>query len=88
MTKQAKFLLFVQVILAARNIKEKKALILINDALKVSEDELNNKNAFTEQECADEFLNWRTNYFVDHTWMFDSAPKWLTQETISKILVG
>lgn len=85
MTKQAKFLLFVQVILAARNFKEKKALDLLNDALEVSRLEIMGDTG--ADELALEFINWRTNP-VDHTWMFDSAPKWLSQETIGKILVG
>ena len=83
MTKQQKFLLFVQTILAARQIEENEAVRVLSQAFNVTEKDLNGRNSFDELRSADDFIDWMG---CDEP--FKDLPKWLSKETVSKILVG
>ena len=87
MTKQAKFLLFVQVILAARNIEENEALNTMRDAMDVSGDDLIKEDSPADHLALD-FADWRLKRSTFYRDPVKFAPKWIGKETIGKILVG
>ncbi len=88
MTKQQKFIAFVQTILAANLVNEKNSITFLNDAFYVTEEELNDKNADSEEICAQDFTHWRMYSLGMEVKAFPSPPVWLSQETVGNILVG
>lgn len=88
MTKSQKFIAFIQTILAdqfkSENLGQiKRKCLILEDSFNVTEKELISEKHLIRD--ALEFIEWRTLKWNDP---FDSAPKWLTKETVSKILIG